>query len=187
MESSALLLTGIGLAAAAGLNAYIPLLIAGLLARFDVFTLDAPYDLLTSNVALIVLAVLLTVEVLADKIPVVDSVNDVVQTVMRPASGGLLFAAAVSGDAQWVQVLALVAGLVTAGAMHGAKATARPVINASTGGVGGPVASVVEDVASVGLTLAAIFIPVLVLVFLAFVVWVVWRVVRRRRAPRPAG
>ena len=87
MESSALLLTGIGLAAAAGLNAYIPLLIAGLLVHFDVLHLTAPYDLLGSTPALIILVLLLAIEFFADKIPAVDSINDVVQTALRPASG----------------------------------------------------------------------------------------------------
>jgi hypothetical protein len=185
MDSSALLLTGIGLAAAAGLNAYIPLLLCGLLARFDVLDLAAPYDLLASNTALAVLTVLLAIEVLADKIPAVDSLNDVVQTVLRPASGALLFAAAASGNAQWVQVLALVAGLVTAGTVHGAKAVARPMINVSTAGTGGPVVSVVEDAVSITLTLAAIFLPVLVLALLGVLGYLGWRVVRRRRQRAP--
>lgn len=115
VESSALLLTGIGLASAAGLNAYIPLLIAGLLAHFEVFTLAPPYDVLASTPALVILAVLLAVEVLADKIPAVDSINDVVQTLMRPASGAVLFAAAFGADSTWTQAAALIAGMVTAG------------------------------------------------------------------------
>lgn len=110
-----------------------------------------------------------------------DSVNDVVATIMRPAPGALLFAGAVSGDAQWVQVLAVIAGLATAGTVHGVKATARPVINATTGGVGGPVVSVVEDGASIGLIVAAIFAPLLVLVFLAAAGYGAWRLLRRLR------
>lgn len=184
MDTSFLLLTGIGLAAAAGLNAYIPLLIAGLLVHFEVIAVEAPYDLLGTTPALIIIGVLLAVELLADKIPAIDSVNDVVQTAMRPASGALLFAAAVGGDATWVQALALIAGLVTAGTVHGAKSTARPVVNASTAGVGGPVVSVIEDVTSVALTLAAIFVPVLVLVLLAALVWMLVSMRRRWRNRR---
>ncbi|MCB0914172.1 MAG: DUF4126 domain-containing protein [Actinobacteria bacterium] len=184
MEATWLLLTGIGLAAAAGLNAYIPLLLAGLLARFDVISLAEPYDLLESTTALAIVAVLLVIELLADKIPAVDSVNDAVQTLVRPASGALLFAGVFAGDAEWVQVLALVGGLVTAGTVHGAKATARPVVNVTTAGVGGPVSSVVEDAISVSLTLAAIFAPVLVLVLLALLGWLFFRIRRRWRGRR---
>lgn len=182
-----MLLTGIGLAAAAGLNAYIPLLIAGLLVHFEVIAVEAPYDLLGTTPALVIIAVLLAVELLADKIPAVDSVNDVVQTLMRPASGAMLFAAAVGGNAQWVQALALIAGLVTAGAVHGAKSTARPVVNVSTAGTGGPVVSVIEDVTSVALTVAAIFLPILVLVLLIAMGWLFFRLHRRWRRRGTAG
>lgn len=186
MDASALLLTGIGLASAAGLNAYIPLLIAGLLAHFDVFTLSEPYDLLATTPALVILAILLAIELLADKIPAVDSVNDVVQTLMRPASGAVLFAAAFGADSTWTQAAALIAGMVTAGTVHTAKAAARPVVNVSTGGVGAPVVSTIEDIASVALTLAAIFVPVLVLVLLALLIWFGWRLRQRWRRRRLA-
>lgn len=187
VDTTALLLTGIGLAAAAGLNAYIPLLIAGLLAHFDVITLASPYDLLGSTPALIIVGVLLAIELLADKIPAVDSVNDAVQTLMRPAAGAVLFAGAFGADSQWTQAVALIAGLVTAGAVHGAKSTARPVVNVSTGGVGGPVVSVIEDVFSVVLSLAAIFLPVLVLVLLVVLIWGAVAARRRWRRSRAAA
>ncbi len=184
VDTGALLLTGLGLAAAAGLNAYIPLLIAGLLAHFEVITLGSPYDVLGSTPALIILAVLLTVEILADKIPAVDSVNDVVQTFIRPASGAVLFAGALAPDSQWAQALGLIAGLVTAGAVHSAKAATRPVVNVGTAGAGAPVVSTAEDIFSVILTVAAIFVPLLVLVLLGVLIYVfdrAWRRLRRRR------
>ncbi len=186
MEASWLLLTGVGLAAAAGLNAYIPLLIAGILARADVITLTSPYDMLESNTALAIVAVLLVVEFFADKVPAVDSVNDAIQTLIRPASGALLFAGVFAGDAQWVQVLALIGGLVTAGSVHGAKSTARPVVNVTTAGVGAPVASVVEDALSVSLTLAAVFVPVLVVVLLIVMLIIFLRLRRRWKGRRNA-
>ena len=98
MDGATVLITGLGLAVAAGLNAYIPLLVAGLLVRFDVVSFGDPYDILGSTPALIILGVLLAIELLADKIPAVDSVNDAIQTFIRPASGAVLFAAAASGS-----------------------------------------------------------------------------------------
>ncbi|MCU0282524.1 MAG: DUF4126 domain-containing protein [Candidatus Nanopelagicales bacterium] len=186
MEAGTILVTGIGLAVAAGLNAYIPLLIAGLLIRFDVVSFGAPYDLLGSTPALVILGVLLAVELLADKIPAVDSVNDVVQTVIRPASGAVLFAGAATGvDEQWSQALALILGLVTAASVHATKATVRPVVNVATAGAGAPVVSTVEDGFSLGLSLTALLAPVLALLLMvALVVWLV--VFLRRRAARRA-
>ena len=80
-------LTGFGLATAAGLNAYIPLLALGLLARFtDLVTLPAGWAWLENGWVLAIVGALLVIEVVADKIPALDTVNDVIQTVFRPAA-----------------------------------------------------------------------------------------------------
>ena len=176
------MLTGVGLAVAAGLNAYIPLLIAGILIRLDILAIGEPYDLLGSWPALILLTVLLAVEVLADKVPGLDSVNDTVQTLVRPASGAVLFAGALAPDSEWSQALGLIAGLVTAGSVHAAKSAVRPVANVGTGGVAAPVLSTIEDASSVALTFMAIFAPLLVVVMIALMAMTAWRLVRRRRA-----
>jgi hypothetical protein len=141
----------------------------------------SPYDNLANPWVLATLCVLLIVEVFADKIPAVDSVNDVIQTVIRPAAGALLMAAS-TGVTDIPPWLGLVAGLLTAGAVHGTKAAIRPVINAGTAGVGAPVVSTGEDVISTVLALVAILAPILVLVILAGFGWLVIRWLRRRRA-----
>ncbi|GAA3339902.1 hypothetical protein GCM10020358_25380 [Amorphoplanes nipponensis] len=185
-------LTGTGLAASAGLNAYIPLLTMGLLARYtDTIDLPGGWQWLSNGWVIAILAVLLAVEVVADKIPVVDHVNDVVQTVVRPTAGGLAFGAGSSsetvtvsdpgaffGSHQWVPVAA---GVVIALCVHGVKAASRPVVNATTAGVGAPVASTAEDFGSVVLSLLAILLPVLVLLGLVLLVLGGWWVMRRRR------
>lgn len=188
-------LTGTGLATAAGLNAYIPLLVIGVLARWtDLMNLPAGWEWLENGWVLAVLAVLLALEVVADKVPGVDSVNDIVQTVVRPVAGGIAFGAGSSSQTavvtdpqafvesgQWVPV---VVGIVLALVVHGAKATVRPVVNVTTFGAGAPVASTVEDATSVGLSFAAILAPLLVLVALVglVIVWFRFRARRRRGA-----
>ncbi|MFC6022294.1 DUF4126 domain-containing protein [Plantactinospora solaniradicis] len=188
-------LTGTGLAASAGLNAYIPLLTMALLARFtDLVNLPSGWQWLSNGWTIAILAVLLAVEVVADKVPVVDHVNDVVQTVVRPTAGGLAFGAGSGsetvtvsdpgqffGSHQWVPVAI---GVIIALGVHGVKAAARPVINAGTAGFGAPVASTAEDATSVFVSLAALLLPVLVLVFLLGVPFLVMWVVRRRRRRR---
>ncbi|WP_019137001.1 DUF4126 domain-containing protein [Cellulomonas massiliensis] len=183
-------LTGIGLSAAAGLNAYIPFLVVALLARFtDVVTLPAGWEWMESWWAIGIGAVLLAADVVLDKIPAVDTVNDAVQTAIRPASGAVLFAATSAAadleQSSWVQDrpwVPVVAGVLVALAVHGTKASVRPVLNASTGGVAAPVVSTVEDGASLGLSLVALLLPLLVLVLLGLGVWAVVRLRRRRRA-----
>jgi large-conductance mechanosensitive channel len=191
------MLTGLGLATSAGLNAYIPLLCIGLLARYtDLISLPQSWAWLENGWVIMILAVLLAVEVVADKVPVVDHVNDVIQTVVRPTAGGLAFGAASSSQTvtvsdpaqffesnQWVPI---VIGVLVSLTVHGAKAAARPVINATTAGFGAPVASTAEDVTSVALSLVAIVLPVLVLLFVAGLVFLFVMLMRRRRRRKEA-
>nr|WP_204342423.1 DUF4126 domain-containing protein [Micromonospora terminaliae] len=188
-------LTGSGLAASAGLNAYIPLLLMGLLARYtDLMELPSGWQWLGNGWVLLILAVLLAVEVVADKVPVVDHVNDVVQTVVRPTAGGLAFGAGSSSETvtvsdpdtffsshQWVPV---VVGVLLALGVHLLKSAARPVINATTAGFGAPVASTAEDATSALMSVVAILLPVLVLVFLVGLVAFFFWFLRRRRSRR---
>ena len=173
-------LTGMGLSAAAGLNAYIPFLIVALVARFtDVITLPATYAWIESWWAIGIGAVLLLSEVVLDKIPAVDSVNDAVQTFIRPAMGGLVFAATAAAadldSSAWMTAhpwVGVVLGVVVSGLVHTGKVAARPVVNMGTAGFGAPVVSTAEDGASVGLSLAALFAPLLCLVALILLAWV---------------
>src|SRR3981189_2991005 len=185
------LLTGTGLATSAGLNAYIPLLMIGLLGRFtNLITLPAGWQWLQNGWVIGILVALLAIEFVADKIPLVDHVNDVVQTVVRPTAGGLAFGAAsssqtvtVSNPAEFFstnQWMPIVAGMVISFVVHGMKAAARPVVNASPGGRGGPGASAVEDIFGGGMSFVAILFPVLIVVFL-FVLVGMFVAMRRRR------
>ncbi|WP_275571377.1 DUF4126 domain-containing protein [Mycolicibacterium vanbaalenii] len=187
------LLTGFGLATAAGLNAYIPLLTLGLLARFtDLVTLPAGWAWLENGWVMAIVAVLLVVEVVADKVPALDSVNDVIQTFVRPTAGGIVFGSGTAAQTaavtdpgafaqtgQWVPV---VIGVVVALVVSLTKSTVRPAANVATAGVAAPVLSTVEDIVSVGLVFVAILLPVLVLVVAGALAWAAVRLIRRRRA-----
>jgi len=178
-------LGGLGLASSAGLNAYIPALITALLARYtELVTLPDEFAFLNSGWVLATLTVLLLIEEVVDKIPGADHVNDIVQSLVRPASGAVLFAAGSEeafGDHTW---LALLVGFIAALCVHGTKAAGRGVINVSTGGIGAPVASVIEDVLSLAGAIIAIVAPILVIVFIAGFVWVSVVIVRKRRERR---
>lgn len=186
-------LTGAGLSAAAGLNAYIPFLLVALIARFtEVLDLPVQYAWIESWWAIGIATVLLVADVVLDKVALVDHLNDAVGTFIRPATGGLIFAATTAADDlergsaflqdnPWVGVLL---GILTAGIVHTTKAVARPVVNTSTGGLGTPVVSVAEDGAAVTLSLVAIFLPVLVIFMVLLLAWAVFALWRRRRARR---
>lgn len=186
-------LTGAGLALSAGLNAYIPLLAIGLASRFLEFVqLPDAWRWLENEWVLGILGVLLAIEFFADKIPVVDSVNDWVQTVVRPAAGGLAFGSGSTSETlavpdpavffesnQWVPI---VAGAVLALGVHLVKMLARPLLNAVTAGVAAPVVSAVEDAGSLLVSILAILLPILVVVSVPLLAWAAWSAVARSRA-----
>ena len=179
--------TAFGLAVPAGLNAYIPLLVVGIAANLGWLELNEPYTILANPWAILVVVVLLAIEFFADKITGVDHINDILQTVVRPAAGAILFAAnsGVIGDMHpW---LALLAGLILAGGTHGVKATTRPLVTAATGGTMNPVVSLAEDMAALAIAVMAIVVPILaVAVILVGAVGVVVVVIRLRQRRRDA-
>ena len=176
------ILAAFGLAAATGLNAYLPLLIVGLLARYTtLITLKAPWNTLANPVVLVILAVLLVIEMTVDKIPAVDTVNDIIQTLFRPAAGAILFASSGNLISNVSPVLGMVCGLLIAGGVHTAKAVSRPAITAGSLGTANPVVSVAEDAVSGVTTILAVVAPALLAALIILgAYWVIrWR--RRNR------
>lgn len=175
-----------GLSASAGLNAYLPLLIVAVSARLNLFELNEPFDAMQSWWVIGLLAVLTLIEVLVDKIPAVDTANDVINTVIRPAAGALLFAASANVVNDVSPVLSIILGLLTAGGVHAAKASLRPAITATTAGVGNPVVSTAEDIIAAITSLLAVLIPwmVLLVAVAGIVMFLRWRL---RRAGRGAA
>lgn len=177
------LLSGIALAIPAGLNAYIPLLALAISERAGWLSLNRPYDALGEWWAIVLIAVLLVIEVLADKIAAVDTANDVIQTVIRPAAGGIAFAAASGAVGRAHPVLMMVVGIVLAGGVHAVKATTRPVVQSATAGVGGVAVSAFEDLVAAVSSALAIVAPAVAVGFLAVSAAAVWRLLRPRRRP----
>lgn len=180
--------TAFGLSASAGLNAYIPLLVVGVTAHYtDWITLDNPWDLLANPWVLIVLGILVIIEMLADKIPAVNHINDAIQTFIRPAAGAVAFAASAKVITDIHPVLAMVCGLLVAGSVHVVKAAAvRPVVTATTGGAGNVPVSIAEDIFSTLMSILAIVVPIMVAVILILMVtlFLRWRQRRREKTER---
>ena len=181
MDALTGILAAFGLSTSAGLNAYLPLLVVGLAARYTTFIeLSAPWDTLENPIVLAVLAVLLLIETFADKFPAVNHLNDAIQTLVRPTAGAILFAASAHVITDIHPALALILGLFAAGTVHAAKsALLRPAVTATTGGLGNPVVSIVEDVVALGISILAVVLPVAftaaVIIMTAIVVWLLWR------------
>lgn len=182
--------TAFGLAGSAGLNAYIPLLAVALAARFPLadplIKLEAPFDLLGTWWAIAILGVLLAIEVAADKIPAVDTINDCIQTFVRPAAGAILFAGSANVITDIHPILSLAAGLMVAGGVHATKSVARPVVTATTAGTGNWAVSTVEDVTAVTVSFLALIVPIVAAIVMIVFVGAVIVFLVRRRQKRPA-
>lgn len=189
---------GTSLAASAGLNAWMPLFLLGLADRFlPAVQLPAGWSWLSSDLSLWIVGALLLLEIVADKIPALDSLNDVLQSILRPASGGIAFGAGASARTiavedpasffstnAWVPV---VIGIGVALVVHVTKATARVAANATTAGFAAPVLSTVEDGASALLAIAAIVVPALAAILIIGLVALVIAQRRRRSRRRSAA
>ncbi|MFM8322489.1 MAG: DUF4126 domain-containing protein [Chloroflexota bacterium] len=189
MEALLGIFSAFGLSFSAGLNAYIPLLVVALLARYtDLIHLSAPWDTLASPWVIGVLVLLLLIETFADKVPAVNHANDLLQTLVRPVAGAIAFAAASGVIGEIHPALALVAGLLVAGGVHTVKSAAvRPAVTAATGGAGNVPVSIAEDLLSTLLSILAVVIPLLLAMLVILLTsWLVWRLWRRPSRPRPA-
>jgi hypothetical protein len=165
-----------GLSASAGLNAYIPLLVVALMAKYTNWIhLSSPWDALTSWWIIGLLSILLLIEFFVDKIPVVHHVNDVIQTLIRPAAGAIVFAANTNVVSGISPVAALALGLVMAGSVHATKsAVIRPAVGVASGGTANVPVSMAEDATSTAVSIASIMAPMLV--FIILVVFASWAV-----------
>jgi hypothetical protein len=179
----------IALAASAGLRAWLPLLLASVLARLGVLDLGPSFQFLASNKAIFLLGVATAIELVGDKIPAVDHALDVIGTPLRPAAGALL-AASVLGtvsDPLTSIVLGTAVGAPSALVPHAAKSAIRAASTATTGGLANPLLSFVEDGLSIALFVLAVLVPVAVVALLVLTLYLASRWLRRRRTVAPAA
>jgi hypothetical protein len=185
-------LSAFGLSTAAGLNAYLPLLTVGLVARYtNLIHLEGPYALLTNPVVLLIIAVLALIDFIGDKIPAVDHTLHAVGLVIAPIAGAILFMSTNSSAGSVSPLLAAICGILLAIGTHSARATVRPLATVTTAGVANPVISFFEDVTSLVLSILAILVPVLafllVLFFAVLMIMLFRRLAARRRGTQNGG
>ncbi len=177
---------GIGLAAVAGLRAYLPLALVGLFARLGTFDLPASFGLLDDWSVVGVLLALALVEGVLDKIPALDTILDVVQTPVRIVAGAVLFSAALEAGLDVGAIPALVTGGVIAGAVSIFKALLRPPAKAPSAGVSDSFLSGSEDAVALVGGAVAVLVPLVSLLFVAFLLYVFYRI-RKRRGRKYGG
>jgi hypothetical protein len=177
---------GIALAAIAGLRAWMPLLLAGILSRADVFQLGSSFSFLSSTPALIAFGIATAIEILGDKIPTVDHALDAIGTVLRPAAGALLASAAIGAvtDPLVATALGAAVGIPSAIVPHAAKATLRAASTVLTAGLANPILSTLEDLLALALIVLAALLPAAVVLLLAVTALLLLRRLVRHRPVR---
>lgn len=186
MEVVGGILGAFGLSASAGLNAYIPLLVVAVMAKFTpLLNLNGRWEALTSWWVIGILTVLALIEFVADKVPAVDHANDAIQTFIRPVAGAIVFAASTNTITEVNPILSLVAGLLVAGSVHTVKSAAvRPLVTASTAGVGDPVISFIEDILATLVSVLSVVMPILMVIVLVLVIWWIASWLSKRKRAR---
>ena len=123
------------------------------------------------------------IEILADKIPAVNHINDIVQSLLRPTAGAIIFAASSSNIAYVNPILALIAGLFISGSVNAVKTLViRPAVAVTTGGTANVPVSVAEDVTSATVSILSVIVPIIaVCVLVLIIVIVVIKLVRRKK------
>ena len=181
------ILAAFGLSASAGLNAYIPLLIVSLLAKFtDLIVLAEPWNAMESWWVIGVLIILSAIEFFTDKIPAVDHINNAIQTFIRPTAGAILFAASAQVVTDINPIISIIAGLLVAGTVHAVKSVfVRPAVTATTAGLGDAPVSFLEDGISTVLSVLSIALPSVVgIVLILLAILIIWWLVRRSSRAR---
>ena len=178
---------GFALAACVGLRTFLPLLAAGLLARFGYVDLGDKFEWMARTPALIVFGSAVLFEVLADKVPGLDHALHAVESFVKPVAGTLVAASMFTNlDPTTAVVLGLVGGGTIAGAIHVAKGTTRIASTAITGGLGNPFLSILDDILAVGGVVLAFLAPLVAAAIVVVLVVGVIRLMRRRSREAPA-
>ena len=171
-----------GPAWASGINLYAMVATLGLLGRFGGLSLPGDLQILTNKWVIGAAAVLYCVEFIADKIPYLDSIWDLVHTFLRVPAGAIVAAASMGDFNRPVQIVAFLVGGGLALSSHGSKAATRAVLNLSPEPFSNILASLIEDVLAIGTTLLALFAPVLILIVVTIAfgvtVWLFPKIVR---------
>lgn len=154
------LLAGAGFSLSSGINAYLPLLILALADRVgNAIELERPYSWVSSPAGLIVLLLVLPIELVGDKIPRFDRLNDIVHAFLRPLAAAFCFMAIASQDDQISVWLAGILGAALGLAATLWKMRERRAVSRATAGLGTPIVSLFEDGLVVVVAVCSAFVP----------------------------
>ncbi len=175
METTVSILVGIGLAASVGFRVFVPLFGLSLAAHFGVIPLNESWEWIGSNTALLTLGIASIVEIIAYFIPFLDHLLDVITIPLATIAGTAVMVSTVANlDPTITWALAIIAGGGTATAIKTSTSTTRLASTGTTAGLANPLVSAVETGTSIGMSLLAIFIPILAILFVILIFWLLF-------------
>lgn len=171
---------GIGLATATGFRVFLPLFFVSLASYFNWLPLSDSWAWLGSVSALIVLGIAMLVEILAYYIPFIDNLLDTISIPLATVAGTMLFASQFSEANQIVQWgLGIIAGGGTAATISSTMTGLRAGSSASTGGLGNPVVSTVENTGSIVMSIIALVLPIFGIILVVVLLYYIFRYGRK--------
>ena len=175
MEWFSTLTLALGSAWTSGINLYATVTVLGILQKISAIKLPGGLDVLDNWWIIGVAGGLYLIEFIADKVPYVDSVWDVIHTFIRvPAGAVMAYGATAEMDASFVIIATLLGGGLALSS-HGTKAALRAGANLSPEPVSNWVLSIVEDIIAFVGTILAVFAPIIIAIFLIiFALFFLW-------------
>lgn len=169
------------LTTSAGLRGLLTLAAVSVAIHFGLFTPPESFAWLGSNTVTLALVSVALVDLIGDKIPVVDHALHTVQTLVKPAAAAILVGGVAHTQSHGELYMLMALGALNAVGVHAASAAARGASSLLTGGLGNPVLSTIEDGVSVFMIVLALLAP---LVAAVIAVMIVVFIVRAARAFR---
>ena len=180
------LCVGIALSACSGFRVFVPMLIANLATRFEIFEVSQGFEWLSSPAATYIFGAATLAEILAYYIPVIDNLLD---TIAMPASfiaGTILttsFLKIDSPELQWT--LGILAGGGMAGTIQAGTGLLRLASTKFTGGFGNSVIATSENFISIIFSVLTLWVPVFIAVIsVLLVIFLLRRIIRRFRSKK---
>jgi len=173
---------GIGLSASTGFRVFVPLLIAGIAARFGILPMNESFAWLSSDAALGSLGVATIVEIAAYYIPFVDNLLDHLSMPLSIGAGTLISASVLPIDsemAKWLSSFILGGG--SAALVQGATAALRLGSSGTTGGAANFLLASGENIAAIVTPILSIILPIVMALLILLSFWIALRMIIRRK------
>ena len=172
---------GIALAACCGFRVFVPMLVAGLASKFQLFQFSDSFSWLAGTPALIALGAATIAEIAAYYLPFIDNVLDTLSAPLAAIAGTLLATSVIPIDNEWMKwIIGIVAGGGSAGLISSGTGLLRLFSSKTTLGTGNAVVSTGENTAAVGGSILAFVIPgIMALLVILFIFWIIKKIYKR--------